>query len=309
MSKSKLFLALSIFCCFLFLTAPAIAQSAATIEKEITVTDDLDRELILTLPLESVISLAPSITEILCALDLCAELIGVDNLSNYPESAADLEKVTNMDMSINLEAIIKLDPELVIISELTPADQVELIAAQGITVYYLKNPKSLDEMGEYFMKIGELIGHEAEAEELSADWMEKLEKIDEQIKDISIRPAVFYEIDATDPAKPWTASSGTFIDQLITRAGGENIAANLVGEWVQISLEKLIQEDPDIIILGDSSYGVTLETLENRSGWESLTAVKEGNVFPVDSDMSSRPGPRLITVLEELVKILHPENQ
>lgn len=303
----------TLFYCAVFLTIlfsiamPVSAVRDTDVAEKITVTDDLDRKITLELPLESVVSLAPSVTEIVCALDLCDKLIGVDVASNYPDEVTKKAIVTNYDMSINKELILSLDPELVIISELTAVDQVKQLEDMGLTVYYLKNPKTLDDLDSYFMKVGEVTGHEEQAEELIAEMKNRIAVVDETIAGATTHPLVFYELDATDVSKPWTASSGTFIDELITRAGGKNVAADLKGEWVQISLEALIRSNPEIIILGDSNYGITPESVIERPGWDVLSAVKNKKIYPINSDIGSRPSPRLVDALEILAGYIHPE--
>ncbi|HOW07058.1 MAG TPA: helical backbone metal receptor [Flexilinea sp.] len=303
----------TLFYCAVFLTMlfsiamPVSAVQDTGVAEKITVTDDLDRKITLELPLESVVSLAPSVTEIVCALDLCDELIGVDVASNYPDEVTKKAIVTNYDMSINKELILSLDPELVIISELTAIDQVKQLEDMGLTIYYLKNPKTLEDLDSYFMKVGEVTGHEEQAEELITEMKNRIAVVDETIAKATTHPLVFYELDATDISKPWTASSGTFIDELITRAGGKNVAADLKGEWVQISLEALIRSNPEIIILGDSNYGITPESVIERPGWDVLSAVKNKKIYPINSDIGSRPSPRLVDALEILAGYIHPE--
>ena len=97
------------------------------------------------------------------------------------------------------------------------------------------------------------------------------------------------------------------MDLLINMAGGKNIGGALSSSWAQISLEELLIQDPDIIILGDSNYGVTVESVAARAGWAELSAVKEGRVYPFNDDLVSRPGPRLVDGLVELAKLIHPE--
>jgi iron complex transport system substrate-binding protein len=122
---------------------------------------------------------------------------------------------------------------------------------------------------------------------------------------LSSQVSVFYELDSTDPAKPYTAGKGTFITLLIERAGGSNIAANLES-YPQMSLEQIVAADPYMIILGDSMWGVTPGMVAERPGWGNLTAVKEGRVFPFDDNLVSRPGPRLVDGLEQLAKLMRP---
>jgi iron complex transport system substrate-binding protein len=122
------------------------------------------------------------------------------------------------------------------------------------------------------------------------------------------RPLVFYELDSTDPNAPWTPGPGTFIDTLIGMAGGQNVGSVLASDWAQISLEELLKQNPDLILLGDANYGnVTPEQVAAREGWDNLQAVKDGKVYPFDDNLVSRAGPRLVDGLEALAKLLHPE--
>ena len=130
--------------------------------------------------------------------------------------------------------------------------------------------------------------------------------LDEKIKPLNYAPTVYYELDASDPTKPYTAGPGSFVDMLIRRAGGINVGETLQGEWAQISMEELLVENPAIIILGDSGYGETPEKVAARPGWGALTAVKNHQVFPFDDNLVSRPGPRWVDGLEALAKLLHP---
>jgi iron complex transport system substrate-binding protein len=134
-----------------------------------------------------------------------------------------------------------------------------------------------------------------------------VKKVDELVAGTSNRPVIFYELDATDTAKPWTAGPGTFVDQLVNRAGGVNLGSSLEGAWVQVSQEELIIQDPDMIFLGDAAYGVTPEQVSRRAGWENLQAVISGQIVSFDDDLVSRPGPRLVDGLVEFARLMHPE--
>jgi iron complex transport system substrate-binding protein len=131
--------------------------------------------------------------------------------------------------------------------------------------------------------------------------------VDEKIMPLSTRPLVFYEIDATDAAKPYTYGPGTFGDLLIARAGGTNIGGELTDPYPQISLEQIVVSNPAFILLGDSMYGTTAESVIARPGWGTIEAVKSKNIFPIDDNLISRPGPRLVDGLEQLAKLLHPD--
>lgn len=254
--------------------------------------------------LDSVITLAPSVTEIVCALGECEKVIGTDMNSDFPEELP-VERliVTNPDGSLNLEWIIASQPDLIIATEMQTPEQIAQLNELGLTVISVKNPESFEELFEQIRAIGELLDTEEKAGELCEDLEVRVENIAEKTAGSETGPTVFYEIDATDPTKPWTTGAGTFMDTLITQAGGKNITGSLDGNWLQVSLEYLIAEDPDIILLGDANYGVTIESVASRTGWSDLRAVKSGHVFLFDDDLASRPGPRLVDGLETMVEL------
>jgi iron complex transport system substrate-binding protein len=128
-----------------------------------------------------------------------------------------------------------------------------------------------------------------------------------KVRGATKKPKVFYELDATDPTKPFTPGPGTFIDALIAMAGGQNIAADAKAQWAQLSLEDVIKKDPELIILGDANYGTTPDQVKARPGWSAISAVKNGAIFGIDDNLVTRPGPRIAAGLETLAKIIQPE--
>jgi iron complex transport system substrate-binding protein len=121
------------------------------------------------------------------------------------------------------------------------------------------------------------------------------------------QPLVFYELDGTDPSKPWTIGPGSFMDQMITTAGGKNVGADLSSQWAQISVEDLLVKNPDLILLGDGNYGVNADKVAARTGWDKLSAVQQKHIYTFDDDLVSRAGPRMVDGLETLAKLIHPE--
>jgi len=279
------------------------STSSATM---VTVDDGLGRTVKLSGPAQRIVSMAPSNTEILFAIGAGSQVAGRDDYSDYPEAAKALPKVGGTD-KYNNEQIVALHPDLVLAAEINTADQVKALESLGLTVYYLKNPTTLEDMYKNLEIVAQLTGHEADAEKLITSLKARVAAVDSKIATATTRPSVFYEIDATDPAKPYTAGPGTFIDLLIQRAGGINIAGTLKDQYPQLSLEQVVALDPSFILLGDAAYGVAPDVVKARPGWGSLSAVKNGNVIPVDDNLFSRPGPRLIDGLELLAKILHPD--
>ena len=291
-------------------TQPATTEQPAAILQPtaapIVLTDGLGRTVTLTGPAQRVVSLAASNTEILYAVGAGAQVVGRDEASSYPEAASSIPTVGGWSGFSN-ESIVALQPDLVLAGGINPPELVASLEQLGLTVYLLPNPVTLEEMYTNLETVGTLTGHEAEATAQVASLESRVAAVDVKIATVTGRPTVFYEFDATDPAKPYTYGPGTFGDLLIQRAGGTNIGAQLLGQWVQISLEQLVVANPDMILLGDSAYGETPEKVATRPGWEALTAVKDGNIYPFDDDLVSRPGPRLVDGLEALAKLLHPE--
>jgi iron complex transport system substrate-binding protein len=151
-------------------------------------------------------------------------------------------------------------------------------------------------------------GRTSQAETLIASLQKRVAAVQEKLGAPVGRPLVFYELDGTDPNAPWTPGPGSFVDRLITLAGGENLGAKLSSEWVQVSIEELIARNPQIILIGDATWGgVTLEDVRARPGWKTLPAIQNGQLFVFDDNLVSRPGPRLVDGLETMAKLLHPE--
>ena len=271
----------------------------------LTFTDDMGREITLAGTPERIVSLAPSTTEILFAVGAGAQVVGRDEFSDYPEEAKALPSIGGSFGEYNVEAIVALEPDLVFAAEINTPELVKQLEDLGVTVYYLGNPLTLEEMYGKLETIAELTGHDVS--ELVSSLQARVAAVDEKIAPISARPNAFYEIDASDPSKPYTYGPGTFGDLLITRAGGTNVGSVSTDAYPQLSLEQIVVENPSIIILGDSMWGVTPESVLERAGWESIEAVKSEQIFPIDDNLISRPGPRLVDGLEALAKILHPD--
>jgi iron complex transport system substrate-binding protein len=287
--------------------APATeASTEPAVETPLIVTDGLGREVTISETPQRIISLAPSNTEILFALGAGDQVVGRDTLSDFPEEAKSVTDIGSTFEALNTEQIVSLEPDFVLAAEINTPEQVKQLEDLGLTVYYLSNPTTLEEMYDNLELVAQLTGHQEEAAALIESLKARVAAVDEKIAPLSSRPGVFYELDGTDPAKPFTAGKGTFITQLIDRAGGYNIASDLEG-YPQLSLEQVVAADPAFIILGDARYGVTPESIAQRPGWENLSAVKNGQVLPFNDDLVSRPGPRLVDALEELAKLMRPE--
>lgn len=294
----------------LLLTLAAVAAyfylSPAASPQPVTLTDGLGRQVVLDAPAQKIISLAPSNTELLYAVGAGPQMIARDDFSDYPEEAKSLTGVGDA-FGFNLEKIASLQPDLIMAAEVNSPEQVEALDELGLRVYYLANPEDLDGLYHNIETVGTLTGHQQESKALVETLKTRANAVIEAAGKVNEKPLVFYELDGTDPAKPWTSGPGTFLDLLLNLAGGQNAAAQLTSEWAQISQEELILSNPDIILMGDAAYGMTAEAIKARPGWASIQAVIDGRIYPFEDSLVSRPGPRMIDGLEALFKLLHPE--
>ena len=286
-------------------TAQPIEPTSAPTEPLVLI-DALGREVTLAQPAQKIVSTAPSNTEILFAVGAGDQVIARDDFTNFPEEAVNLPSIGGMS-GFNLEAITAQQPDLVLMAEINTPEDVKALEELGITVFMLPNPTDLEGLYTNLINVGKMTNHETEAAALVEDLKIRVDAVTQVMANVETRPTVFYELDGSDPAKPWTSGTGTFIDLLIGMAGGQN-AVSIDSPWVQLSLEELIVTDPDFILLGDSTWGgVTPEMVAERAGWDALSAVENEKVLPFNDDLVGRPGPRLVEGLEELARILHPE--
>lgn len=293
----------------LLLTAcrSAIMPTEAPHSETMTFVDDLGVALEFSEYPQRIVSISPSTTEILFAIGAGDQVVGRDEMSLYPEEALMVTSVGALWGELPTEAILALEPDLVIAAQIISEDQAQALRDLGLNVYWQANPTSYEDLWENLREIANLTGHIDETETLIASLDQRVKSVQGKIATTSERPSVFYELDATEPANPWTAGAGTFIDYIINMAGGTNAASALKGDYTQISAEQLIAVNPDIILLSDALYGVTPESVAERPGWEVITAVINNAIYPIDPNMMSVPGPRLVDALEETAKFLHPE--
>jgi iron complex transport system substrate-binding protein len=290
------------------LTEELVATQVIVDNTPIIVTDQRGKEFQFDEPVQRIVSLAPSNTEILFAVGAGSQVVGRDSFSDYPAEAQTVADIGGGFGALDTETIIASTPDLVLAADLTPAEQIQALEDLGLTVFVLGNPTDLPGMYENLRTIAAMTGHVEETETLIASLEERVAVVEEKLAGVTERPLVLYELDGTDPNAPWVPGPGTFVNTLLTMAGGNNMSATLDGTWVQVSLETIIQMNPDLILLGDAQWGgVTPEMVAARGGWDALTAVQEGKIYPFDDNLVSRPGPRMVDGLEALAKFLHPE--
>jgi len=275
--------------------------------EQIIISDDLGFELVLDTPVQSIVSITPSLTEILFSLGVGDRLVGRDSNSTYPEEALAAQDLGGMWDGIPVEDILALEPDLILAGEIYAAEAIQELRNLGLTVFWQANPDDFDGLYKNIEQIAVLTGTENKAETLVSFIQDRVSALDKTLEGAAETPLVFYELDASEPASPFTTGSGTFISYTISKAKGQNLGDVLDGEWAQISSEELVAQNPDYILLADALYGVTPESVAERAGWSEIKAVVDGNLYPFDPYILSVPGPRLIDGFEQVAKIIHPE--
>ncbi len=270
-----------------------------------TFTDDMGREVAINEVPQRMVSHVPGITEILFALGLEERVVGVSDFCDYPEEAKAKPKVGGF-YNPSIEKIVDLSPDLVLTN-----GSVEQLMTQldslGIT-YVVLHPDDIDGILRNIELAGEITGSEKRARELYEDMTERIAHVVTRVQDAP-RVKVFYTFATTDLNSPWTAGPGSFVDSLITMAGGENIGAKALAPWVQFSIEEVVSADPKVIIV-DASHGsavTPISELKRHPIWREITAIKQNRIYPIDGDLVNRAGPRVVQGLEEMASMIHPE--
>lgn len=272
----------------------------------VVVTDDLNYRLTLKRAPQRIVSLSPSTTEILFALKLEDKIVGVTNFCDYPPPALKIKKVGGYSTP-NLEKIVALKPDLVIASFGNPRNLIEKLRSFKVPVFAV-NPQSIHQVMECIIKIGKLTNQEREAKILIKDMRLKVSSIIKKTKNLSKnkRPRVFLLV----WDKPLTTvGPQTLPHQLIEMTGGINIAQNAKSGYPLYDLERILGQNPDIIILAGmlGDWQDKKRRIMQSKLWQKISAVKNKRVYLINPDLIFRPGPRLIQGLEKLAKIIHPE--
>jgi iron complex transport system substrate-binding protein len=283
------------------------ACSPAPTPAAITLTDGLNRLVTLQGPAQRIVSLAPSNTELLYEVGAGAQVVGRDDFSDFPAEAKALTSVGGSMGNYNLAAIAALKPDLVLAAQINTLEQVESLEEMGLTVFYINNPEHMTGLYQNLENVGTLTGKTDEAEALIQSLEVRFQALIDMLPTITTHYKVYYELDATDPSMPFTAGPGSYINLLLETAGDHNVGASLSSPFAAISSEEVINQNPDFILVGDTAYGVTIESVMQRPGWSAINAVKNNRVFAFDDNIVSRPTARIVEAMEILARMLHPE--
>ena len=241
-----------------------------------------------------IISLSPTATEMLYAVGAGAQVVAVDEYSNYPEEAAALGTMLS-GFEPNIEAISGFMPDLVIASY-DPGTLVEQLGALNIPVFIANAATSIDNVYEQIEQIGLLTGHADAALQLAAQMQTEIEAAIAGVVPPVEPISYFYELDNT----LYSVTSNTFVGQIFNLFGLRNIADNVESgnDYPQLSAEVVVSSDPDLIFLADTKCcNETAETVAARDGWGGLKAVTNNHIVELDDDVASRWGPRIVELV------------
>ncbi len=289
-------------------TDQPVAESAAAFPR--TLTDDAGRTVTLEAAPERIVSLAPSNTEIVCALGACDRLVGVTDFDDYPAEVGEVAKVV-VQTQVDLELLVAAEPDLVLAAgnELTPSSVIEQIDRLGVPVLVLY-PESLEEVYADIELVADALDRRAEAVPIVEDLRQRVAAVEAAVEGTEA-PRTMYEVFHSE-GTTYTAGEGSFLAALLESAGANPVTGDAEGV---LEAEELVAADPELILLGTASYDPTLaaadaalDAVRARPGWGELTAIRDGRVIPYLEDIvTTRPGPRIVDGLEALARAIHPD--
>jgi iron complex transport system substrate-binding protein len=271
-----------------------------------TIKDDLGRPF----PLPGatpgrIVSMAPNVTEILFALGLGGRIVGVTRFCDWPSEAKAIPKIGGL-VDPNIEVIRSLDPDLVIAFRGNPLRLVDRVRKLGLAVFVLDIGEDLDELFPLIERIGRVTRTETRAAELVAGLRSRVEAVDAGLRGALSRPKVFALLYGQGL---WTCGGESYLDDLIARAGGVNVAAALPKKWTLYKRERIIKDDPDVVFIlarAEDDFASGRDRLARTPGMDGVAAVRTGRIFELDENAASRFGPRLVDVLVRMATLLHP---
>lgn len=279
----------------------AITPAPSTSTKAITVTDLKGNVVTFEKIPERIVSLSPSNTEILFAVGAGDKVVGITSFCNYPAETAKIGKIGDFN-GPNLELIKKADPDVVLAGGTIQEDLIKTLNDNGIKVL---STEAADFASIYksIELIGAVTGNDDKAKIVVSNIENTLKEVGEKTKD-KPKKKVFYVV-WTDPLM--TAGNGTFIDEIIKAAGGENVASKVEG-WANYSAEQLTKDNPEMLISAfhSTDKGMAFKDFSNSQIFGKLSAVKNGKIYIMSNDdIMSRPGPRIAEAIKEMAKALH----
>ena len=262
--------------------------STCAVQAAISVVDDAGRRVALARPAQRVTSMAPHVTELLFAAGGGARIVGAMNYSDYPAAARSIPLIGS-NSQIDLERVIAMKPDLLIVWQSgNTARQIAQLQSLGIPVFH-SEPRRLDEVATSLLRFGQLLGTEQAAQAAATQYRTKLAALRARY---SGRPPVTVFYQAWD-SPLYTLNGEQIASDVVKLCGGTNIFAGLKTIAPQVSVEAVVQQDPEAIV-GGKRYTPQDRGLSIWQPYRGMTAVRRNNLFTLDEELLTRPGPRIV---------------
>ena len=280
---------------------PQPSASAAAAAFPTTVTDFQNRPVTVPRQPERIVSIGPSITEFLFALGAGPRVVGVDDFSDEPAAAKQLEKVGGI--KVNFEKVVSLKPDLVLTVKFSDGT-IEKLAGAGLLVMVV-DPQTIGDVARTATLLGRVVGSDGDV--MARGIQKRVDDVRSKASAAATKPRIYHEIDASDPTKIFTVGPGSYIQDLIEIAGGQNIASRAASAYPQLSAEEILRSDPEIIVLAAADYSAKPDQVAARAGWSVISAVKNKRIVTIAPNLINRPGPRVGEAAEAYARLVHPD--
>ncbi|MDF1616649.1 ABC transporter substrate-binding protein [Petrocella sp. FN5] len=296
----------------MFLVAACAKEDVVTEEKTpivsdgnneiypMTLVDKFGNSVVIEKAPSTLISLSPEITELIFALNAGELIIGRSTYCDFPVETEEIQDFGTL-FDLNVESIVEANPDILFLSSMASEDLASNLKNQGITVIILDKDSTLEGTYEYYQIIGQIINRSEEAKLLEEKVRAQIEAVKVAVEGL-VPPTVYYVVHAAEGVDT-TATGETFVHDMITLAGGENIAKD-GSDWMY-SLEKIVEKNPYLMLC--SKYWDTKASIQKLEGYKELDAIKEDRLYEVDENMIVRQGPRIGDAIEVMARIFHPE--
>ncbi len=275
-------------------------------KSELPTTDPAGNAIVVPEKIEKIVSLAPSITEILIEMGYADKLVAVDLQSKKLESLPEGLEYFEL-MSPDAERLVAMKPDIIFASTLSIGDGADVLSPLkefGISVAYIPSSDSIDGIYKDIEFVAATLQNQAEGDRIVAEMRERIEEIRSLSETITDKKTVYFEISAAPYM--YSFGKGVFLDEMIEIIGAENLLADQDG-WISVSEELILSKNPQVILTNVNYIENPVEEIKERAGWDSVEAIKNGEIYYIDNMSSSLPNQNIVKALEEMLRAVYPE--
>lgn len=278
-------------------------KGAQSEESGYKVTDDRGVEVAFDAVPKTVVSLQPSNTEILFALGAGDKIVGATDYDTYPAEALEIERVSD-SMVFNSERILELNPDVVIAYTIGEKDALKVLEDAGVKVFVIKSATSFDDVYGDIEQLATVMGVKDKGDQLNKEIKAKIADVQEKVAGVTTQKNAYYEVSPLPSI--FTTAGGTFQQEILDAAKVNNIFGDQKG-WIPVSEEDIIAKNPEVILTTANYLEDAVGEILGRNGWNTIQAIQNKQVFLLDADTLSRPGPRIGEAVELVAKAVYPE--